>query len=192
MLLWKTVSLFSPSWQNIQESVSISRKPPLFVSPGGIVYAPYPFLLCAHLLRFQSIPPRRLLSPSIVPITYSAQSLRPPTAEVNLPPPPERNDWQVCGVNNIHSHNRSAEERKYFFPQKTDKSTEKMSRAVKREDIIFIMACLCGWSFMEFIIFGSLPQLIFVHHFPDTFIKHWGIDATKMQWEQIFYPLFGK
>lgn len=62
----------------------------LFVSPKGTVYAPYPSLLCAHLLSFQSIPPQWLLSPSIVPINYSAQSL-PPTEGVS-PPPLEMND----------------------------------------------------------------------------------------------------
>lgn len=86
------------------QSLSLSWRLPLFVSPKGTVYAPYPSLLCAHLLRFQSIPPQCLLSPSIVPINYSAQSL-PPTGGVS-PPPLEMNDWQVCSVSNIHSDNR--------------------------------------------------------------------------------------
>lgn len=85
-------------------TVSLSCWPPLFVSPKETVYAPYPSLLCAHLLHFLSIPPHCLLSLSILPINYSAQSL-PPT-EAMSPPPLEMNDWQVCSVSTIHPDNR--------------------------------------------------------------------------------------
>lgn len=163
------MSLFSPSSQNIQGSVRLSQTLPLFVSPGGTVYAPYPFLLCAHLLLFQRIPPRRLLSPSIVPITYSAQS-RPSTAGVN--PPPEMNDWQVCGVSNTRSHNTSVENKNMFFssPHKILTKGRRKRVEVEREDIILIMAPLR--LHLHPVYRNPLPQFIFVHHLPDASIKH--------------------
>ena len=94
-------------------SLSVSCRTPLFVSPKETVYAPYPSLLCAHLLHFLSIPPHCLLYLSILPINHSAQSL-PPT-EAMSPPPPEMNDWQVCSVSNIQPDNMEGEKMAGFL-----------------------------------------------------------------------------
>lgn len=164
-LFWKIVSLF-PHHHRTFKKASAPRESRLCLCLlEGLFMLCILFssaLICSGFKVFRPVvssPPRLCQSPILL-------SHVPPTAGVNLSPPPERNDWQVCGVNNIHSHNRSMEgEKKSFFsPQMTDKRTEKMSRGAEREDIIFIMTCLCGWSYMEFIIFGCLsplPQLIF-------------------------------
>lgn len=186
-----------PSHQNIRESDSLSRKPPLFASPGGTVYAPYPFLLCAHLLRFQSIPPCRLLSLSIVPITYSAQSPPPPRLQEWTPTPPTPREGWLTGLQffNYQTHNRSVEEKKiFFFPhRKLTKRRRKLEgwkertlysslRAFVAEDTYNLSCCIWFPS--------PIPQLMSGHHFLYTFIKHF--DLTKMQREQIVYHLFYK
>lgn len=96
--------------------LSLSCRTPLFVSPKETVYAPYPSLLCAHLLHFLSIPPHCLLSLSILPINHSAQSL-PPT-EAMSPPPPEMNDWQVCSVSNTQQDNMERGENGWLSSQR--------------------------------------------------------------------------
>lgn len=101
--------------QGTVRTVSLSCWLPVFVSPKETIYAPYPSLLCTHLLHFQSILPHCLLSLSILTINYSAQPL-PPT-EAMSPPPLEMNDWQVCSVSNILPNNRR-EENGYIFSQR--------------------------------------------------------------------------
>lgn len=126
-------------------SLSLSWTLPLFVSPKGTVYAPYPSLLCARLLRFQSIPPHCLLSPSIVPINYSTQSL-PPTEGMS-PPPLEMNDWQVCSVSNIPSDNRR-EGNGWVFSHwgncRRQRMVKKSGRAERKDIIYNITACFCS------------------------------------------------
>ncbi len=127
----KSCPFFLPHYSKMQDSISVctislSCWPPLFVSPKETVYAPYPSLLCAHLLHFLSIPPHCLLSLSILPINYSAQSL-PPT-EAMSPPPLEMNDWQVCSVSNIHPDNRRGGKWLGFFTKKKLQETKESEK----------------------------------------------------------------
>lgn len=97
-------------------------------------------LLCAHLLWFQSIPPCRLLSPSTVPITYSAQSLPPPQLREWTSPHPQRGMTDRSEVLTTFTHTAEAwrgnKKKKSLFPQKTDKRTENELRGGKKRHYI--------------------------------------------------------
>lgn len=136
---------------------------PLFVCPKETGYASYPSLLCTRV-HFLSIPPHCLLSLSILPINYSAQSL-PPTEAMSAPPL-EMREWQVRSVSSIHPDNRKEETWLVVFMyrklQKTESEKEWSVRQRGRGNCISnITTCFssCKHSLTILITFARLSHI---------------------------------